>query len=129
VASEPLGDFDLRQYIRELRAGNVRMRRLLRVALRAVEFMIGRRLRLIGPISIKARLLVNVRPGARASEPPGSAVGDWVRVKSEEEIRRTLDERGRNRGPWFDREMRLYSAVSTKSRCELNASSTNEPVA
>jgi hypothetical protein len=108
VASEPLGDFDLRQYIRELRAGNVGMRRLLKVALRAVEFMIGRRLRLIGTISIKARLLVKVRPGARASEPLGLAVGDWVRVKSEEEIRRTLDARGRNRGLWFDREMRLY---------------------
>lgn len=108
AASEPLGDFDLTQYSRELRSGNVGIRRLLKVALRALEFMIGRRLGLIGPISIKARLLVKVRPGAKASEPLGLAVGDWVRVKSEEEIRRTLDERGRNRGLWFDREMRSY---------------------
>jgi hypothetical protein len=108
AASEPLREFDLRQYIRELRSGNVGVRRLFRVALRAVEFMVGRRLRLIGPISIKARFLVKVRPGAEASEPLGLAVGDWVRVKSEEEIRRTLDERGKNRGLWFDREMRSY---------------------
>jgi hypothetical protein len=108
AASEPLRDFDLRQYIRELRCGNVGIRRLFRVALRAVESMVGRRLRLIGPISIKARLRVKLRPGAKASEPLGLAVGDWVRVKSEEEIRRTLDERGRNRGLWFDREMRSY---------------------
>jgi len=108
AASEPLHDFDLRQYIREVRCGNVGIRRLFKVALRAVEFMVGRGLRLIGPISIKARLLVKARPGAKASEPLGLAVGDWVRVKSEEEIRRTLDERGRNRGLWFDREMRSY---------------------
>jgi hypothetical protein len=108
AASEPLGDFDLRQYIRELRSGNVGVRRLLKVALRAAEFMTGRRLRLIGPISIKARLRVKLRPGAKASEPLGLAVGDWVRVRSEEAIRRTLDERGRNRGLWFDREMRSY---------------------
>lgn len=108
AASEPLGDFDLRQYIRELRAGNVGVRRLLKVTLRAVVSMVGRRLRLIGPISIKARLLNKLRPRPSVSEPLGLAVGDWVRVKSEREIRRTLDERGRTRGLWFDREMRSY---------------------
>jgi hypothetical protein len=108
AASEPLHDFDPRQYTRELQSRNVGIRRLFRVALRAVHFMVGRRLRLIGPISLKARLIVKVRPGAKASEPLGLAVGDWVRVKSEEEIRRTLDERGKNRGLWFDREMRSY---------------------
>ena len=108
AASEPLHDFDPRQYIRELSAGNVGIRRLFQVAMRAIGSMVGRRLRLTGAISVKARLLVKLRPGAKASEPLGLAVGDWVRVKSEEEIRRTLDERGRYRGLWFDREMRSY---------------------
>ena len=35
-------------------------------------------------------------------------VGDLVRVRSKEEIAETLDERGKTRGLWFDREMLPY---------------------
>jgi hypothetical protein len=31
--------------------------------------------------------------------------GEWVRVKSPAEIRATLNDQGKNRGLWFDREM------------------------
>ena len=31
--------------------------------------------------------------------------GEWVRIKSPDEIRSTLTDKGRNRGLWFDREM------------------------
>jgi hypothetical protein len=120
AASEPLSDFDLRQYVRELRCGNVGVRRLSKVAVRAVEFMIGRGLRLIGPLSIKARLLVKVRPRGKVPEPLGLAVGDWVRVRSEEEIRPTLDERGRNRGLWFDREMRSYCGGTYRVKARID---------
>jgi hypothetical protein len=108
AASEPLHDFDLRQYIRELRSGNVGVRRVVSVAFRAVWFMVGRPLRLIKPISLRARLSIKARPGTEVPEPIGLAVGDWVQVKSAEEIGRTLNEWGKNRGLWFDREMRSY---------------------
>jgi hypothetical protein len=108
VASAPLHDFDLTQYLRELRSGNVGIRRLAKVGIRAVGFMLGGRLRLVKPISFRARLAIKARPGAEVSEPLGLAVGDWVQVKSAEEIGRTLNEWGKNRGLWFDREMRVY---------------------
>jgi hypothetical protein len=102
IASEPLRAFDLRQYVREVRVGNVGIRRLARVAVRAVVFMVGRTLRLIPPIPVESR------PGGPAPEPLNLAVGDWVQIKSPEEIGRTLDERGKNKGLWFDWEMRPY---------------------
>jgi hypothetical protein len=119
AASEPLHDFDLRQYIRELRSGNVGIRRLLRVALRAVGFMIGRPLRLTKPISLKARLSIKARPDAEVAEPLGLAPGDWVQVKSEEEIGRTLNEWGKNRGLWFDREMRAYCGGTHRVKARI----------
>jgi hypothetical protein len=108
AASEPLNDFDLTQYIRELKSGNVGIRRLATVGARAAAYMVGRRLRLVKPISVRARLSIKARPGAEVTEPLGLSVGDWVQVKSPEEIGRTLNEWGKNRGLWFDREMRVF---------------------
>jgi hypothetical protein len=40
--------------------------------------------------------------------PLGLQPGEWVRVKSREEIAKTLTDRGMNRGLWFDREMLAF---------------------
>ena len=37
--------------------------------------------------------------------PPSLQPGQWVRVRSSEEIARTLDKNSKNRGLWFDRDM------------------------
>jgi hypothetical protein len=50
--------------------------------------------------------------GSRLEKTPASSLGlrpgEWVRVKTKEEILQTLDRRNRNRGLWFDREMLRY---------------------
>jgi hypothetical protein len=47
-------------------------------------------------------------PGRTPTSSLGLAAGDWVRVRSKEEILSTLDKGNRNRGLWFDREMLRY---------------------
>jgi hypothetical protein len=50
--------------------------------------------------------------GSRLEKTPtvdlGLQAGDWVRVKTKDQIQETLDKRNRNRGLWFDREMLRY---------------------
>ena len=118
MASEPLRNSDVSQYVRELRSGNVSPLRLLRVALRAIAFRLAGRF--AGPISLTSRLAIQLRPGRLVTEPNGLAVGDWVRVRSDEEIARTLNRSGKNRGLWFDREMRPYcgGTYQVKARIE-----------
>ncbi len=113
-ASEVMGNFDLRQYRRELAAGNVSLPQLVRVAIRAVVGMIGRRLRLIShfpprPAPLIERLRRQPAPAA-VTTPPNLNLqpGDWVEVRSPEEIAPSLNERGLTRGLTFDAEMIPY---------------------
>src|SRR4051794_34959982 len=115
-ASEPMSNFDLRQYGRELTARNVGIVRLLRVALRAVAGMVGRRLRLVSftplrPSPIMERLPLR-RRAAPAPAPAPSQLnlqpGDWVEVRSPDEIAPTLNASGKTRGLTFDQEMLPY---------------------
>src|SRR5262249_38856375 len=45
--------------------------------------------------------------GAKSTRTPTLDLqpGEWVRIKSAEEIQATLNDQGKNRGLWFDREM------------------------
>ena len=102
-ATEPLRSYDLRQYIRELRFGNVGLLRLLRVAVRGLSDLVRRRLRLFPDPPLKndgvlapARAELNLKPG------------DLVQVRPPEEIAPTIDDGGRTRGLSFDREMLAY---------------------
>jgi hypothetical protein len=119
VATEPLNDFDLTQYAREVRSRNVGVRRLAKVGARAAGTMVGRRLRLGKPIPLKARVAIKRRPGRSVPEPLGLSVGDWVQVRSGEEIGRTLDEWGKNRGLWFDREMTAYCGGTYRVKARI----------
>jgi hypothetical protein len=102
-ASEPLKTSDLRQYWRELRSGNYGLLRFLRVAIPGFFSEVGGRLHLIGPVPLK---------GAGKYTPPAEPLdlqpGDFVRVRSPDEIAATLDENGLLRGLSFDREMLPY---------------------
>ena len=102
-ASEPIRKYDPRPYIRELRSGNVGLRRMVRVAVRASAVKLARRLHLRpwGPLKYSGPPLptrgdLNLQPG------------ELVEIRSADEIARTLDERGKTRGLWFDWEMIPY---------------------
>ncbi len=103
AATEPLRGFDPRQYVREVTCRNVGPFRAAFVLSRAVlgHFRNGRKPGLpLGP---------SPDPESRSRpEPLGLQSGELVRIKSREEIRATLDERGKNRGLWFDVEMAPY---------------------
>ena len=102
-ATEPLSRFDLRQYFREFASGNVRLLRLLRVAVRALTISIGRRLRLLSWRPLTQGETIPTR-GDLGLQP-----GEIVEVRSAEEIARTIDDSGRTRGLGFDWEMLPYS--------------------
>jgi hypothetical protein len=113
-ASEPLGNFDLSQYVRELRSGNVRFLQLARVAVRAFVGMVGRRLRLMSHVPLRRSPLMERLPHRPDPAPDATRPdfnlrpGDWVEVRSPDEIAPTLNERGLTRGLTFDPEMIPY---------------------
>jgi hypothetical protein len=117
-ATEPLSRFDPSQYIRELASGNLRASRLLRVLGQALR---GRLRRSLGALARALRIPVprqfrgsddpSIPHDASFDAPtvaPNVRPGEMVEVRSYEEIQRTLDERHRNRGLWFDVEMIPY---------------------
>jgi hypothetical protein len=123
-ATEPLSSYDMRQYLRELTSENIGLPHFLRVAVRAVSCVIRRRLRLLSyqplqqsGVTAMARRRLR-RPGSQSSRQAGAAVsaqeklnlrpGDTVQVRSPEEIARTIDDSGKNRGLTFDWEMIPY---------------------
>jgi hypothetical protein len=100
AATTPLSLYEPGQYVREIVSGNVGLSRFLRVAARALTQRVGHKLGVMGHLPLEPR-----GESGASSAPLGLQPGDWVQVKSPEEIALTLDERGRNRGLWFDTEM------------------------
>ena len=120
AASTPLQWWDLRQYITDLWCGNVGIRRFLRVSVLRGLFHL-RKLGLGWTTWLALHDAVHKLLTGRTSPfdrngaipnghptPTGTlnlASGEWVRVKSHEEIRKTITERNFNRGMKFDVEM------------------------
>jgi hypothetical protein len=100
IGTDPLKVTDPGQYVRELTSRNVRPVRFLRVAAHAVWGSIGHRLKLKGSLPMKLGGKNAVR-----GEKLGLQPGEWVQVKSAEEIGLTLNESGLNRGLAFTSEM------------------------
>jgi hypothetical protein len=101
-ASQPLDWWDVRSFARELATRN---RSVWRFAVVCVQIVIEEVRRRTGTWAEP------VKPaGEKAPDPPrlGLKPGDIVRVRSKDEIERTLDGRGKTRGLWFDREMLPY---------------------
>jgi len=98
-ATQRIGTFDPRPYVRQYTCGNVTFPHFLKVTARAVVQEPMRKLGLIDPVHLKG-------PGTRpASADPALHLkpGELVRIKSVEQIQQTLNEKGYNRGLWFDR--------------------------
>ncbi len=112
-ATSRLGTFDPRPYVRELACGNVSVGRFLRVTARAAWKELGRKLKLVSELVIKG-------PGARfIEEPLHLQPGDWVQVRSREEIAATLDQRGKARGLLFDFEMLPHLGGTYRVRARI----------
>jgi hypothetical protein len=100
--SEHLRTFDPRPYVRALTSGNVGLGRFVRVMARAVVEEPQRKLGLLPEV-----LTGNARK-SNSFETLGLQVGELVRVKSKEEIAKTLTAQGTNKGLRFDWEMLSY---------------------
>jgi hypothetical protein len=124
AATEPLDWWDVRQYAEDLRSGNVGLGRMLNGfiymgyrGLINAGIGLGRPLRwlydafqhLRGGVPYP-RKVGHVPAGVRT--PAGAKLdlqsGDWVRVKSYNQILATLDANNKNRGLYFDAEMVPY---------------------
>jgi hypothetical protein len=97
-ASAPASGFP---YLAALTSGDVPLRRYLPVVARALAWETRRK---VGGLAWSRRCF----PGRSAPvrRPPlDLQPGDWVRIRSAREIEETIDQHGRTRGLWFDREM------------------------
>ena len=99
AASSPIGELSLGQYVTEVRVGNVSPWTLLRVGSEAVARKIGRRLGFRGGLPRVAGQ--NRVDGETLDLQPG----ELVRVRSQDEIGRTLNDAGALRGLVFTIEM------------------------
>lgn len=105
--------WNVRQYINDVRYGNAPPGRVLRGIVIEIfnkaqalsRRVLPRWLRIKG--GVKYPFIVGTARRMPV-ETLGLEPGDWVRVKSAEEIGRTLDKDYRNRGLYFDREMMKY---------------------
>jgi hypothetical protein len=123
-----LNTFDPRPYVRELTCGNVSLARFVRVTTRAAieePMLIVRRIR-VGHAGVRMlRLLPDVHlPGTakKGDEFPALdlQVGEKVRIKSREEIARTLRPDGYNKGLRFDREMLPFCGKVSRVRSRMS---------
>lgn len=89
------------QYVREIAGGNVSLGRFLRVAVRAVSWKLGARLGLNMGSRQRAPYVKPPAGKPEQGEKLGLQPGDWVEVKSAEEIGRALNARGTNCGLRF----------------------------
>jgi hypothetical protein len=95
--------WDPRGYLRELTSGNVGMAHFARVMSRAVIQEPMRKMGLVDEVHVRGTASKGDAFPALDLQP-----GERVRVKSRQEIAKTLNAEGRNKGLWFDREMLPY---------------------
>lgn len=88
------------QYVRELSCGNIGFGEFLTTAARVIYFKFLKSFRRSGLLPLELPVDDRDRQVAAPMQP-----GDWVEVKSFEEIAKTLDARARNRGLSFGNEM------------------------
>jgi len=126
-ATAPLSSWNPWQYLLDIRTGNRSIGRVLRVlwfaALYAAMRQTPRGARLIRFLRMRShRWLMGRevpefqgligRHQPTPAQPLGLKCGDRVRVKSKEEIVRTIDVTGRNRGLYFDVEMSRHCGTT-----------------
>ena len=129
-ASYRVSNKDPRVYWNEYSSGNVSFRNFARVMSHALVLQPGSKLGLVNTPPLR---------GTTSKTPPSPPPldlqpGEWVRVRSADDVRATLNERGSNRGLWFDREMmmlcgkvfqvrgRISRIISEKDKAMINLS-------
>jgi len=116
-ASEPVGWWDFRSLLNEYTGGNVKLPRFLRVMTRILVEEVGRRLGLVTSYPFKPHETPE-QPQPAAAEPQLQP-GQLVQIKPASEIRRTLDAKGKTRGLWFDREMKIYCGQKARVKTKV----------
>lgn len=128
--STPLSSWDLSQYFRDLRCGNVGVedvlsavlfrtyQRLMRLpGLRVWLWLYDAFQKLRGgvPFPYKEGRLEGKTPSDKLNLQPG----ELVQIKSHDEILHTLDKNNKNRGLWFDAEQVPYCGKTAKVLCRV----------
>ncbi len=113
-ATTPLSIFDIGSYLRDLRSRTYSISELIRAILYALflrlrYYLFGTPYRFLkGNQKVTPTLSLNLQPG------------EWVRVKTKEEIRRTLGANGMNRGLRFTLDMLSYCGKTYKVLSRLD---------
>jgi hypothetical protein len=114
-ASTPLRVFqDPDQYWREFTNGNYGRLRFAWLAVRSFIMEVAHRLGWTSQLPIRGP-----HEKAPESEPLDLQPGEWVRVRSKEEIEPTLDKKGFARGLSFDREMAQYCGQTFRVKARV----------
>jgi hypothetical protein len=100
-ASDRVSGKSFISYLDVLRKGDTSAAQFARVMSRAVATEVGARVGVVPAIPLGTKGPATSPKTATLDLQPG----DWVRVRTREEIEPTLNNKGRNRGLWFDREM------------------------
>jgi hypothetical protein len=98
-------------FVEELRSRNVGPVRFVRVVARTLAEGVARRLHLI---SYGLFMPYDASRRDRGAETPELRPGQLVRIRSKEQIARTLGPNGKNKGLWFDREMLVYCGKTAR---------------
>lgn len=114
-ASRMVGLTDPAPYLRVLRNDGVGVGHFLHVMGRAI---VQESLNKLGRVPVIP--LAGDSSTAPQDPPLNLQAGEWVQVKSPEEIRRTLGPNGKNRGLWFDREMMVFCGKRFRVRRRVN---------
>lgn len=105
---------DPRHYLRDLVVGNIRLKLfLLGISLSSFNWIQRLRGGTVSPYYAVGH------SSASPTESLGLAAGDLVRVKSKAQIERTLNNRSRNRGLWFDGEMLRFCGGSYRVKARV----------
>jgi hypothetical protein len=115
-AGEPVGRWSLSSFWHEYTGGNVSLWRFITAMSRIVIEGIGRRVGLASGFPFKPGEM-----GAKSEVPPqrGLRPGELVQIRSGPEIGRTLNSGGKNRGLWFDLEMKVYCGRQTRVKAKV----------
>lgn len=113
-ATTPMPEMAVGQYVREVRVGNIGVPELARVGTSALVTKVARKagLRPYLPLEVAGEDRVD-------GEKLGLVPGEWVRVRTAEEIGKTLNSRAYHRGLMFTHEMAQYCGQTFRVRSRV----------